>query len=133
MCIASTLFIDNLISEIRLLDVTEFPFDNTSFYDGVAKLHEFFLENISLMGEYGSQIEPIFEKNVFVNYYPEIRKTISKLDGTLLEIMDDKARIAIDRSAAIKIMEFSDIGFSQEISKKLAEAFLEGMNLFALA
>lgn len=133
MCIASTLFIDNLISEIRLLDVTEFPFDNTSFYDGVAKLHDFFLENISLMGEYGSQIEPIFEKNVFVNYYPEIRKTISKLDGTLLEIMDDKARIAIDRSAAIKIMEFSDIGFSQEISKKLAEAFLEGMNLFALA
>lgn len=132
MCVVDTLFIDNLISDIRLLGITEIPFDNDAFYDGVASLHKYFVENISIMGDYGSQLEPLFERNIFENFYPRFRIMFIKLHGTLLDIAGDSANICLTFDAANKIKKFVNIDLSESTSRKLAEAFLEGTHIYQL-
>lgn len=133
MCIVDTLFIDNLVSDIRMLGITEIPFDNDAFYDGVANLNKFYLDNVSSMGEYGPRLESLFEKNIFVNFYPKFRIMFMKLDGTLLNIVEDSANICLSIDSANKIKKFVNIGLSESMSRNLAEAFLEGMNVCMFA
>lgn len=55
-------FIDKFIACLKKLSVTEIPFDNNAFYNGIEQMRQYFQNNRENIGEVSDEISMLFIK-----------------------------------------------------------------------
>lgn len=112
--------------------VTEIPFDNSAFYNGIDEMRQFFYNNKEKIGKASDEISLLFIKNPFEGNFARFRDAISEQNGWYMSFENPeyiRGFIKITNDDAENILNESDLDISINDLYGFAKAFCRGANI----
>ena len=125
-------FIDKFIACLKKLSVTEIPFDNSAFYNGIEQMRQYFQNNRQNIGEVSDEISLIFIKNPFERNFARFRDAISEQNGWYMSFENPEYTIGIikiNNTDADNILNENDLKIPLNYLYDFAKAFCQGANI----
>ena len=125
-------FIDKFIACLKKLSVTEIPFDNNAFYNGIEQMRQYFQNNRENMGETSDEISLLFIKNPFERNFARFRDAISEQNGWYMSFENPEYTIGIikiNNTDADNILNEQDLNIPLNYLYDFAKAFCLGANI----
>lgn len=125
-------FIDKFIACLKKLSVTEIPFDNSSFYNGIEQMRQYFQNNRQNIGEVSDEISLLFIKNPFERNFARFRDAISEQNGWYMSFENPEYTIGIikiNNTDADNILNEDDLKIPLNYLYDFAKAFCQGANI----
>lgn len=125
-------FIDKFIACLKKLSVTEIPFDNSAFYNGIEQMRQYFQNNRQNMGEVSDEISLLFIKNPFEKNFARFRDAISEQNGWYMSFENPEYTIGIikiNNTDADNILNENDLKIPLNYLYDFANAFCQGANI----
>lgn len=125
-------FIDKFIACLKKLSVTEIPFDNRAFYNGIEQMRQYFQNNRENIGEVSDEISLLFIKNPFERNYARFRDAISEQNGWYMSFENPEYTIGIikiNNTDADNILNEDDLKIPLNYLYDFAKAFCQGANI----
>lgn len=125
-------FIDKFIACLRKLSVTEIPFDNSAFYNGIEQMKIYFQDNRKDLGEISNEISLLFIKNPFEKNFARFRDAISEQNGWYMSFENPEYAVGIIKicdADANTILDEQDLNISLHHLYDFAKAFCMGANV----
>lgn len=125
-------FIDKFIACLKKLSVTEIPFDNSAFYNGIEQMRQYFQNNRQNIGEVSDEISLLFIKNPFERNFARFRDAISEQNGWYMSFENPEYTIGIikiNNTDADNILNENDLKISLNYLYDFAKAFCQGANI----
>lgn len=125
-------FIDKFIACLKKLSVTEIPFDNSAFYNGIEQMRQYFQNNRQNMGEVSDEISLLFIKNPFERNFARFRDAISEQNGWYMSFENPEYTIGIikiNNTDADNILNENDLKIPLNYLYDFANAFCQGANI----
>lgn len=125
-------FIDKFIACLKKLSVTEIPFDNSAFYNGIEQMRQYFQNNRQNIGEVSDEISLLFIKNPFERNFARFRDAISEQNGWYMSFENPEYTIGIikiNNTDADNILNEDDLKIPLNYLYDFAKAFCKGANI----
>ena len=125
-------FIDKFIACLKKLSVTEIPFDNSAFYNGIEQMRQYFQNNRQNIGEVSDEISLLFIKNPFERNFARFRDAISEQNGWYMSFENPEYTIGIikiNNTDADNILNENDLKIPLNYLYDFAKAFGQGANI----
>ncbi len=125
-------FIDKFIACLKKLSVTEIPFDNSAFYNGIEQMRQYFQNNRQNIGEVSDEISLLFIKNPFERNFARFRDAISEQNGWYMSFENPEYTIGIikiNNTDADNILNEDDLKIPLNYLYDFAKAFCQGANI----
>lgn len=125
-------FIDKFIACLKKLSVTEIPFDNSAFYNGIEQMRQYFQNNRQNIGEVSDEISMLFIKNPFERNFARFRDAISEQNGWYMSFENPEYTIGIikiNNTDADNILNENDLKIPLNYLYDFAKAFCQGANI----
>ena len=125
-------FIDKFIACLKKLSVTEIPFDNSAFYNGIEQMRQYFQNNWQNIGEVSDEISLLFIKNPFERNFARFRDAISEQNGWYMSFENPEYTIGIikiNNTDADNILNENDLKIPLNYLYDFAKAFCQGANI----
>ena len=125
-------FIDKFIACLKKLSVTEIPFDNNAFYNGIEQMRQYFQNNRENIGEVSDEISMLFIKNPFERNFARFRDAISEQNGWYMSFENPEYTIGIikiNNVDADNILSEHDLYIPLNYLYDFAKAFCFGANI----
>ena len=125
-------FIDKFIACLKKLSVTEIPFDNSAFYNGIEQMRQYFQNNRQNIGEVSDEISLLFIKNPFERNFARFRDAISEQNGWYMSFENPEYTIGIikiNNTDADNILNEDDLKIPLNYLYDFAKAFCHGANI----
>ena len=125
-------FIDKFIACLKKLSVTEIPFDNSAFYNGIEQMRQYFQNNRQNIGEVSDEISLLFIKNPFERNFARFRDAISEQNGWYMSFENPEYTIGIikiNNTDADNILNEQDLNIPLNYLYDFAKAFCLGANI----
>ena len=125
-------FIDKFIACLKKLSVTEIPFDNSAFYNGIEQMRQYFQNNRQNIGEVSDEISLLFIKNPFERNFARFRDAISEQNGWYMSFENPEYTIGIikiNNTDADNILNENDLKIPLNYLYDFAKAFCQGANV----
>lgn len=125
-------FIDKFIACLKKLSVTEIPFDNSAFYNGIEQMRQYFQNNRQNIGEVSDEISLLFIKNPFERNFARFRDAISEQNGWYMSFENPEYTIGIikiNNTDADNILNENDLKIPLNYLYDFAKAFCQGANI----
>ena len=125
-------FIDKFIACLKKLSVTEIPFDNSAFYNGIEQMRQYFQNNRQNIGEVSDEISLLFIKNPFERNFARFRDAISEQNGWYMSFEIPEYTIGIikiNNTDADNILNENDLKIPLNYLYDFAKAFCQGANI----
>ena len=125
-------FIDKFIACLKKLSVTEIPFDNSAFYNGIEQMRQYFQNNRQNMGEVSDEISLLFIKNPFERNFARFRDAISEQNGWYMSFENPEYTIGIikiNNTDADNILNEDNLNIPLNYLYDFAKAFCLGANI----
>ena len=125
-------FIDKFIACLKKLSVTEIPFDNSSFYNGIEQMRQYLQNNRQNIGEVSDEISLLFIKNPFERNFARFRDAISEQNGWYMSFENPEYTIGIikiNNTDADNILNEDDLKIPLNYLYDFAKAFCQGANI----
>lgn len=125
-------FIDKFIACLMKLSVTEIPFDNSAFYNGIEQMRQYFQNNRQNIGEVSDEISLLFIKNPFERNFARFRDAISEQNGWYMSFENPEYTIGIikiNNTDADNILNEDDLKIPLKYLYDFAKAFCQGANI----
>ena len=125
-------FIDKFIACLKKLSVTEIPFDNSAFYNGIEQMRQYFQNNRQNIGEVSDEISLLFIKNPFERNFARFRDAISEQNGWYMSFENPEYTIGIikiNNTDAYNILNENDLKIPLNYLYDFAKAFCQGANI----
>lgn len=125
-------FIDKFIACLKKLSVTEIPFDNNAFYNGIEQMRQYFQNNRENIGEVSDEISLLFIKNPFERNFARFRDAISEQNGWYMSFENPEYTIGIikiNNADADNILNENDLNIPLNYLYDFAKAFCSGANI----
>lgn len=125
-------FIDKFIACLKKLSVTEIPFDNSAFYNGIEEMRQYFQNNRQNIGEVSDEISLLFIKNPFERNFARFRDAISEQNGWYMSFENPEYTIGIikiNNTDADNILNENDLKIPLNYLYDFAKAFCQGANI----
>lgn len=126
-------FIDKFIACLKKAKVSEIPFDNNAFFNGVEKMSQYFESKRGEFSEVVSdEISLLFVKNPFEKNYSRFRNAISEQNGWYMSFENPeytKGIIRISDADADIILNEDDLNIPVNILNGFADEFCKGADI----
>lgn len=125
-------FIDKFIACLKKLSVSEIPFDNSAFYNGVEQMRQYFQKNRDNIGDVSDEISLLFIKNPFERNFSRFRDAISEQNGWYMSFENPEYTlgiIKINNMDADNILNEHDLNIPLNYLYDFAKAFCIGANI----
>ena len=117
---------------LKKLSVTEIPFDNSAFYNGIEQMRQYFQNNRQNIGEVSDEISLLFIKNPFERNFARFRDAISEQNGWYMSFENPEYTIGIikiNNTDADNILNENDLKIPLNYLYDFAKAFCQGANI----
>lgn len=128
------LFVNKFIACLKMMNVNGIPFGNSSFYNGIENMHQYFNSNKEYLGKYKNELSMLFLRRPIEGVYDEFADVILEQNGRLMSFIlqnpyYEKAEIKIDEEDAEYLLKNNDLDVSEDHLFAFARLFCEGAGL----
>lgn len=125
------LFVRAFLAYLKFCNASVIPFGNQRFYDGIEKVHKYFIENQEQFGEKVNEISLLFLKRPIEGNFDEFQNVFLNMNGSVISLAlknpyYENAEITIDDETIEYFLNTPDFDINKECIKKCVEAFCEG-------
>lgn len=125
-------FVDEFIANLKIKGIQRIPFDNETFYNGVANMASYFQMKREELGDISDEISLLFIKNPFEATYKRFRDAISLENGSYLAFINPDYVVGIldlTTEDAKYIIEKNRSGISSVFISECTDKFCLGANI----
>ncbi len=128
------LFVEKFIASLKKLNVSDIPFGNTEFHNGVESMHKYFDKHMYDFGEIADELSLLFLKRPIEGIYDEITDAMLSLNGRLVSFAlanpyYEKASIKLVDNDADYILENLSLDIENNHILNFAKAFCDGAQI----
>lgn len=128
------LFVEKFVASLKVLNVSDIPFGDGEFQNGVEKMHEYFNNHMYDLGELADELSLLFLKRPIEGIYDEITDAMLSLNGRLVSFAlsnpyYERASIKLGEKEANTLLEDPCLDIKEQHVLNFAKAFCEGANI----
>jgi hypothetical protein len=125
-------FIMKFIACLKVLGVSNIPYDNAEFNKGAEEMQSCFQKNRANLGKYSNELAMLFLRNPQGGVFSELRRGIQRQNGGLMTFDNPHyvhAEIKLKKEGADYILNQNNIDIARKYLFQLSKAFCDGAGI----